>query len=673
MVRARPELGLIDSPSWMASLDTQSPSADAVVKEHVLVCVGPAETSRRLIRAAARMAAGLVCAWTAVYVERPDGPALADVDAERLDEHLRVVEALGGRVSRVAGDDVAETVLDYARRIGVTRIVLGKPTHPRIRDLVRGSLLDAVVRGSGDIDVHVIRGEPEAPARPTRVPPSAHEPPRKYVAASALVALTLAISEVLRRILHLPDLEMLFLLAVMVAAFRYGRGPSLLAAALGVACYDFFFVPPLYTFSVADRKYVLTFGMMFGVGWVASALASRLRVQEHRAIAREQRTLALYGLAKALASTEGTAPLAETAVAQVAEVLGAPVEVWLSEGGGRASLVAASAMPATRLAAARAAIEGVVLSKAPVPTRALAASPGTVVAQLSVAGSPFGALVVDVPSTLPHEQVAFFDVLARQIAVALGRARLSEEARALELRARTEEMRASLLSAVSHDLRTPLASITGAATTLRDEPKLSEATRTDLVDAIVDQAERLERLVANLLDMTRLEAGIVSPKKDWVPADEVVGAVLTRLEGRLARRTVDVRIDAHVPLLYVDPVLFEQVLVNLLENAEKHTPPSASVVVGVERRGETIVVEVRDDGPGIPEGAEERIFEKFERGASAASVGAGLGLAICRGIVHAHGGTIVAKNRREGGLSVEVTLPVVAGPPSLEPAEESAP
>lgn len=656
----------------MASLDTQSSTAGAVVKEHVLVCVGPAETSRRLIRAAARMAAGLGCAWTAVYVERPDGPALADVDAERLDEHLRVVEALGGRVSRVAGDDIAETVLDYARRIGVTRIVLGKPTHPRIRDLVRGSLLDAVVRGSGDIDVHVIRGEPEVPTRPTRVPPSAHEPPRKYVAASALVALTLAISEVLRRVLHLPDLEMLFLLAVMVAAFRYGRGPSLLAAALGVACYDFFFVPPLYTFSVADRKYVLTFGMMFGVGWVTSELASRLRLQEHRAIAREQRTLALYGLAKALASTEGTTPLAETAVAQVAEVLGAPVELWLSEGGGRASLVAASTAPATRVAAARAAIEGVALSEAPVRTRALAASPGTVVAQLSVAGSSFGALVVDVPSALPREQVAFFDVLARQIAVALGRARLSEEARALELRARTEEMRASLLSAVSHDLRTPLASITGAATTLRDQT-LSHETRSDLVEAIVDQAERLERLVANLLDMTRLEAGIVSPKKDWVPAEEVVGAVLTRLEGRLAQRTVDVRIDADVPLLYVDPVLFEQVLVNLLENAEKHTPPSASVVVRVERRGETIVVEVRDDGPGIPEGAEERIFEKFERGASVASVGAGLGLAICRGIVHAHGGTIVAKNRREGGLSVEVTLPVVGGPPSLEPAEESAP
>lgn len=653
----------------MAPLDPERPSA-ATVNEHVLVCVGPAETSRRLIRAGARMAAGLSCAWTAIYVERPDGPPLSDADAERLDEHLRVVEGLGGRVSRVAGDDVATTVLDYARRRNVTRIVLGKPTHARIRDLVRGSLLDAVVRGSGDIDVHVIRGEPEGPPRPSDRTHGAAEPLRKYVAASGLVVAALVVSEVLRRVLHLPDLEMLFLLAVMVAAFRYGRGPSLLAAALGVACYDFFFVPPLHTFSVADRKYVLTFAMMFGVGWVTSELASRLRLQEHRAVAREQRTLALYGLAKALASTEGTVPLSETAVTHVAEVLGARAELWLHRGSERACLVAASRGPSLdRAAEVRAEIEAVAEGSEDVRTMALRASPRTVVSPLSVAGRSFGALVVDAESPLAHEQMAFFEVLARQIAVALGRARLSEEARALELRARTEEMRSSLLSAVSHDLRTPLASITGAATTLRDEPKLSDATRSDLVEAIVDQAERLERLVANLLDMTRLDAGIVSPKRDWVPVEEVVGAVLTRLERRLAERRVDVEIEEGLPLLYVDPVLFEQVLVNLLENAEKHTPRDAAVSVVCARQGDDVTLAVNDDGPGVPTGAEERIFEKFERGRTSSAVGAGLGLSICRGIVHAHGGRIVARNRTEGGLSVVVYLPIVGGPPSLGAAE----
>jgi two-component system sensor histidine kinase KdpD len=233
-------------------------------------------------------------------------------------------------------------------------------------------------------------------------------------------------------------------------------------------------------------------------------------------------------------------------------------------------------------------------------------------------------------------------------------------------------MRSSLLSAVSHDLRTPLASITGAATTLRDEPKLSHETRAELVDAIVDQAERLERLVANLLDMTRLDAGIVSPKKDWVPVEEVVGAVLTRLERRLGDRRVDVAIEEGLPLLYVDPVLFEQVLVNLLENAEKHTPRASAVSVVCARRGDEVALEVRDEGPGVPPGAEERIFEKFERGAASGSVGAGLGLAICRGIVHAHGGRIVARNRTEGGLSVVVYLPVVSGPPSVGAAEATS-
>jgi two-component system, OmpR family, sensor histidine kinase KdpD len=637
--------------------------------ERILVCVGPAPSSARLIRAAARMAAGLRAPWVAAFVDTaPVGP-MSESSREQLEAHLRMAESLGGAVLRLSGSSISGALLSYAQRHNVTRILIGKPRHSRFRDRLRGSLLDEVVRGSEDIDVHVISGDSfQSAATPSDDAPLPRASPRKYASALGLVSVTLGLSLLLDRFLNLPDLEMLFLLAVMVTAVKFGRGPSTLAAALGVACYDFFFVPEFLTFSVEDRRYFLTFAMMFGVSFVMSELAGRLRRQERDAHAREERTATLYALTRALASTDQVPEIAAVAARHAADTFEAQVVLLGASNDGQLRTIGA-APAGTELA-----VKDLGVAKWSFEHDALAGLgtdtlPHALVlcAPLRVGPSRLGtlALLPRAPGIMRSEQRTFLDVFCRQVAVALERARLSEEAKQFALRAKTEEMRSSLLSAVSHDLRTPLASITGAATSLRDDANLSAEARVELVESVVDQAERLERLVGNLLDMTRLEAGGVALRRDWVPLDEMVSSALTRLEARLDKRKISVAVAPSVPLLLVDPVLFEQVFVNLLENAEKYSPAGSPLEIIAQGEKDGVQIQVKDHGPGLPPGAERQVFEKFYRGAHVGVSGAGLGLAICKGIVEAHGGTIAAENRPEGGATFRIWLPSQGDPPSV--------
>lgn len=639
--------------------------------ERILVCVGPAPSSGRLIRAAARMAAGLRCPWVASYVESPIARPMSETDRIQLDAHLRVAETLGATVTRLSGTSVASALLDYARKHNVTRLIIGKPTHSRFRDRMRGSLLDEIVRGSGDIDVHVISGDSTSDL-PTR---GTSQPRRRasgwqYASASLLVAGTLGLALGLRSVMDLPDLEMLFLLAVMVSAVWFGRGPSVLAAALGVASYDFFFVPPTHTFSVEDRRYFLTFAMMFSVSFAMSGLAGRLRRQQRDAQAREARTAVLYALTRELSSTDQLAQIAGIAAQHAADIFSAKTIVLGANADGE--LRAIGAFPdGTQLD-----VRDIGVAKWSYDHDALAGFGTDTLPGAEVLCSPLraGQSRLGVLALVPHDKVelladqrAFLDILSRQIAIALERTRLSEDAKQSALRAKTEEMRSSLLSAVSHDLRTPLASITGAATSLRDDTNLDSATRGELVDSIVDQAERLERLVANLLDMTRLESGGIALRRDWVPLDEIVGSALTRLEARLGTRKVTVSIAPDVPLVSVDPVLFEQVFINLLENAEKYTPAETPIEIEARTDGDRVEIDVVDHGSGIPPSAEAAIFDKFYRGPHVGVSGVGLGLPICKGIVEAHGGTIRAGTRADGGAAFHISIPRGGTPPTLLP------
>jgi two-component system sensor histidine kinase KdpD len=468
--------------------------------------------------------------------------------------------------------------------------------------------------------------------------------------------------------MSLPDLEMIFLLAVMVSATWLGRLPAIFTAALGVACYDFFFVPPLYTFSVHDRRYFLTFAMMFAIGLVVSSLAARLRRQEQDAIAREEKTATLYALLRELTSAAEPRQIAAISARHALQIFEAQTIVLGATGGGE-------------LEALGSAPEGLVLGEkegsvarwcheqgawAGRGTDTLPGAPVLCVPLLA------GAIRVGVMAVFPAaralrvDERAFLDIFCRQVAAALSRVQLAEEARAAALRARAEELRSTLLSAVSHDLRTPLASITGSATVLRDDPGVDERTRGELLEAVVEQAARLERLVSNLLDMTRLDSGGSPPKREWVPLEEVIGSVLVRPELRMEERPVTVEIGPEVPLLHVDPVLLGQVLVNILENVNKYTPARSPVEIEAQRGEAQVWIEVRDRGPGLPPGSELQVFEKFFRAAQAGGSGAGLGLAICKGMIEAHGGRISAANRSTGGAAFRIVLPCDGSPPPIE-------
>jgi len=657
----------------LAYRQEQGLSANVPAGERILVCVGPAPSSGHLIRAAARLAAGLRCPWVAAYVELSALATISEADRERIEAHLRVAESLGATVTRLSAARVSDALLTYARRHNVSRIVIGKPTHSRLRDRLRGSLLDEVVRGSGDIDVQVISGDSPSNFKATNGhSPKPAIPFAHYVAATALVAVTLGLAAFLHSTLALPDPEMLFLLTVMVTAIWFGRGPSLFAAALGVAAYDFFFVPPYLTFAVADRRYVLTFVTMFAVGFVLSELAGRVKRQEREALAREERTAVLYTLSKDLSSADVPTRIADIAARHAADVFAADIVILQANSDTAPMPIGASPadmmLDPKDLVVASWALEHETLTGFGTDTLPGSSS---ICAPLRVGSSVFGvlALVLHVKQALRAEQRAFLDVFCRQVAVALERASLAEKARTAAVRVKAEEMRSSLLSAVSHDLRTPLASITGAATSLRDDTNLGEASRVELVSSICEEAERLERLVTNLLDMTRLESGAIALKRDWIPLDEVVGSALTRLDAILANRQVQVDIPSEIPLLLVDPVLFEQIFVNLIENACKYTPPGSPLEVRATREQDAVAIEFRDYGPGFPAGCEEKLFEKFYRASHFGVSGAGLGLSICRGITEAHGGSIRAENAAGGGALFHIIVPIGGEPPSTSQVE----
>ncbi len=644
--------------------------------ERVVVCVGPAPDSARIVRAGRRIAAGLRAPWMAVAVEASMQPPLSEEDRDRLEAHLRLAESLGADVVRLTGLRVADAVLDFARRKNVTRIVLGKPRHPRWRDRLRGSLVDEVIRGSGDIEVHVLSGsDGEAPpsAAPTRREERA--PAGEYARATGIIGLTTGVAAAVRALLEVPDVEMLFLLGVMIVSLSSGRRASILAAALAVACYDFFFVPPAYTLDVSDARYFLTFAMMLGIGVVIGTLTLRVREQQRAAVARERRTSAVYALSRELAAAVDAAGVGTACVRAVAEAFECQA-VFLAAKDRETLEPIAAAPPDLSLGPGEHAVAQWVLEHGRAAGRGTDTLPGEPVACLPLRtwGDVLAVIAVRPPGErqLAGEQRDLLESLGRHAAVALDRVRLAEEARRASLRAKTEELRSGLLSAVSHDLRTPLAAITGAGTLLLDDGVLDPALRRELTTTVVEEAERLERLVSNLLDMTRLESGVVAPRREWVPLVEVVGAAMNRLDRQLTGRKVTIAIPDEVPLLSIDPILVQQLFVNLLENAAKYTPPGSEVAVLAAREGGTLVVDVADRGPGIPAGEEERVFERFHRVARPGVRGVGLGLPIARAIAQAHGGRLTASNRVDGGAVFRLTLPIATPPEgSPEPPMES--
>lgn len=499
---------------------------------------------------------------------------------------------------------------------------------------------------------------------PRRFPPL-----RGYAAAVGQAVVTTAVANQLFDHVDRSDLILIYIVGVMLVAMRHGGGPSAVAAVLSVVAFDYFYFPPYFGLSISEPRLLMTFAVMLVVGLLISGLTSRIHRQAVAARERELRTATLYSLSRELAQERSAEDIAGCAARHVARALAARVVILLRDAGGElhaAATTDASLVAAPReLAAARWACE-----HGP-------AGPGTD-AQVDAAGTylplaigeqtvgVIGMLVGEAGTLRDPANRQLLETLCGQTAQALQRVQLTHEAQAAELRARTEELRSALLSSVSHDLRTPLAAVTGAASTLLTRGSLlAQRDRDDLAQAIHEEAARLGRLVANLLDMTRLESGTLVLKKEWIPLEEPLGAALGQLEGQLTGRALKVELPADLPLVPCDAVLIEQLLINLVENAIKYAGAGAIELRG--RATETgVEVTVADRGPGVPAGSEGRLFEKFYRAAQGGGArGAGLGLAICRAIVTAHGGEISVHNREGGGAVFTVRLPITGTPPTV--------
>jgi two-component system, OmpR family, sensor histidine kinase KdpD len=644
--------------------------------ERVLVCVGPDPLSARLVRAARRLASALHGEWHAIYVETPSLTRLSRAARDRVLETLKLADSLGAQTSNLSGEGVAREVLAFARHNNVSKIIVGKPSRTRWQDRFKPSLVDEIVRGSGHIDVHVISGEAGAEETPTppRVPARTSRWPSYAWSAGVTLTITV-ICGVLFPYVERTNLVMLYLLGTVLAAARFGRGPSVLAALLSVCLFDFLFVPPQYSFAVSDTQYLITFVVMLSTGLIISNLAALGRRQANVARARERRAAELYALSRELAQSRDTTDLGAILCRHVLAGIDGTAEVLLPDAEGkvqdpghfcvRGASEARYPVPGNDLGIAQWAYDH--RQKAGHATDTLA-SADAIFLPLNALRRCIGVLALrpkdarqlDVP-----EQMHLVESLVNQTAIAMERVQLAQTAQAADMQIESEKLRNVLLSSISHDFRTPLASIIGAASTLNvsTSATLDSTQRRDLTQTVLDEAQRLHRLVDNLLDLTRLTQGPVELKRQWIALEEIIGSVLRRLRAAVGNRPIDVDLPADLPLLQVDEVLIEQLLFNLIENALKHAPGSA-IRIGAEVFRDAVIVSVRDHGPGLPPGEEARVFEKFHRARTEGpQSGFGLGLTICRVIAEAHGGSIDARNAADGGAEFRITLPRDGEPP----------
>ncbi|MGH8779102.1 DUF4118 domain-containing protein [Paraburkholderia sp.] len=681
-------------------------------RERLLVCVGPGPEAPTLVRGAARLAASLKADWIAVYVETPALQRLPAARRERTLDALRLASELGAETATLANSDAVAALIGYAQVRNVSKLVAGSSMRSGFMRRLRRPFGERLAERAGDLDLTLIRASDtreagrDAPRTPLDEGVRAwrealgaarerRSPPRAYAWTLVLCAgITLIASQLIDRI-DLTNLVMLYLLGVIFAAVKLGRGPGVLLSFASVAAFDFFFVPPRMSLSVSDTQYVLTFTGMLLTSLVISHLTSSLRREASVAQRREARTGAMYAMARELAAALTTEQIVGIGSRHVHEVFRARVAMLLPDSADRVRQKIEDPDAAVTLDGSDldSDVGQWVYDQQKPAGHGTDTLPATTALYLPLKAPMRTRGVLAVSTTDPHEldvpeQQRMLDAFAAQIALALERVHYVDIARDALVNMESERLRNSLLSAISHDLRTPLTTIVGFASMLAQTRQQAHAQSPDappqpgddLVEAIHEESLRMAGIVTNLLDMARLQAGGLQLNRQWTLLEETVGAALRACRRVLARHPAQVRLPPDLPLLQLDAVLMERLFANLFENAAKYTPADTPLAIGAQRIDDNdgkpfVRVTVDDTGPGLPPGMETRIFDKFTRGEKeSAKPGIGLGLAICRAIVEAHGGTIGALNRvgqdgRVEGARFWFTLPVETPPPAPDAAD----
>jgi two-component system sensor histidine kinase KdpD len=650
--------------------------------ERILVCISEDPRAAGLVRYAKRLADRFHGPWTALYVEGRRSLQLTEEQRDRIADTLRLAEALGGEAITVPGGDryIADDVIGYARANNITQIIVGKSARSRWFEMVYGSVVHDLVRRSGNITVHVIAGDDiigePIPTKTVRTGERT-EPIelRPYLVALAAVAVALGVGKLVQPWFGIENVDLVFLTAVVGVAVRYGLGPSLFASVVASLCYNFFFLPPIYTFTIADPTNVAAFFFLIVMAILVSNVAARVRTQAVAAMGRARTTESLYAFSRKLAGVGALDDVLWASAYQTALMLKVRVVLLLPENGSIA--VKAGYPPEDILDEADVAAAKWAWEHDRPAGRGSDTLPGAKRLFLPMRTGRGAIGVVGIDSDKPGllltpDQRRLLDALMDQAALAIERVHLVEDMDRVKRTVETDRLRSALLTSISHDLRTPLAAVLGAAETLRDlSNKLNDAEKSDLLATIINESERLNRFIANLLDMTKLESGAIVPNAAPHDLGEIVGSALRRASKILAQHRVELEFTADLPMLELDAVLFEQVLFNLLDNAAKYAPVATTIRIQGWRDRGSVYLQVLDEGEGIPPDDLEHVFDKFYRVQKGDQVraGTGLGLAISRGFVEAMHGTIAAANRNDRtGAVFTIKMPIPAEPKLLDTA-----
>jgi len=632
-------------------------------KEKIVVCVGPGSQSTKLIRATKRMATNLQAEWIALYVETPQ-LQLSDEKRNSAIQNLRLAEQLGAQTQILTGFSVVNKIMNFSHEQNITKLIVGKKPRSRWKDILFGSLADEFVRNSGEIDVYIITSQNENLSLPVKTIPTKQTIPWwAYGLSTVMITFSTIIDFFLYPYLHESNLIIVYLFGIIIVSLCGQIGPALLTTAGSILMYSCLFLPPFLTFSLSDIQYIFTILVITLITIIISNLAIVTRKQAESSQAEEQRISVLHSLSRQLASTRGVDKLLETAVRYLSDIFNSEVLVLLSEDDHleiRAKYKTEAPLSEKEQGVAQWVYD--LGQIAGLGTDTLPFSDSIYVPLFTSQGTIGVVRLHPLQSTrlFTPEQMHLLEACVNQIALAIEVDRLQEQTKKSELQTETDRVRSTLLHSVSHDIRSPLIAVTGAASTLIEmSHELNASMIKKLGNEIYTETEEVSRLVSNLLQMTYLEAEDVQLKKQFYSLSDEINTVLKTLSKPLGKKPVHLHIPDNLPKVPFDRVLISEVLINLIDNAIKFTSPLAGIEISVVPEKDKVIISVEDRGPGIVQDEMNKLFEKFYRGRMLTSErGLGLGLAICRRVVHAHGGEIWAENCKKGGAAFRFTLPL---------------
>jgi two-component system sensor histidine kinase KdpD len=630
--------------------------------ERIVVAVSELPGADGLVRTAKRISDTLRAPWTVVHIETPRTRNLGEEDRKRLAATMNLASQLGATVTTVPALAVLDGLTDFVTEARATQLVVGKSFRSRWFELRHGSVVDRLVRSTTGVAIHVLPMEQATPIarRPRVAAPGSWGRRSDYLWAAVMVAAVTALGTGLSHILNLGNVALLYLLPVMVAASLFGLRAGLFAGIVSSLAYNFFFLPPTGTLTINNPENVVTIIVLLGVAFVTSQFAARTRAQADLASSSARANAALAGFLGQITKTAGEAELAQAICGEIGRIFDVRTVLLVSSPDGpqvRAANPAEDRLDTIELAAVSWVLE-----------RGLPAGRGsdTLTASdwlfyplrsTSETLAAIGMSREDGSEPVPSDQLPLLMNLLDQAALAIERARLTDEMQGMAQLKERDRLRAALLSSVSHDLRTPLTAILASAAELRSHPT------PELIDGIEAEAQRLNRFVANLLDMARVEAGALKLKVEAIDLADAIASAVHDTRRALDGHAIEMRVAADLPLVRVDPQLFHHILINLLDNAGRYAEPGTPIVIQAEREPGSLTLAVLDEGPGLPPGRERDVFETFKRieGSDRKQAGTGLGLAIVKGFAEALGLEVEAANRGEpAGARFTIRFPETA-------------